>query len=163
MHPEIKGFVIQRVWGTSGVRYIRCWYGVAIISRLLKITCLFCKRALYKRRYSAKETYNFEEPTNCSHPIHVCIMPHEVHLMLIHVPIMSHEVHLMLIRVFIIYHVTFDVDTYIYYVTWCAHIIQEILNIAGVRLFVNLVHFMLIPVFILSYNDMHSEIQGFVI
>ena len=30
---------------------------------------LFCKRALSQRVYSAKETYNFEEPTNRSHPI----------------------------------------------------------------------------------------------
>jgi len=30
---------------------------------------LFCKRALYKRLYSAKETYDFKEPTNQSHPI----------------------------------------------------------------------------------------------
>jgi len=45
-------------------------YGVATISRLLKITGLFCKRALSKRRYSAKETYRFKEPTNRSHPIH---------------------------------------------------------------------------------------------
>jgi len=44
-------------------------YGVATISRLLTIVCLFCKRALYKRRCSAKETYDFEEPTNHSHPI----------------------------------------------------------------------------------------------
>jgi len=44
-------------------------YGVATISRLLKITGLFCKRALSKRLYSAKETYNFKEPTNRSHPI----------------------------------------------------------------------------------------------
>ena len=44
------------------------WYGVAWISRLLKIIGLFCKRALQKRRYSAKETYNFAEPTNRSHP-----------------------------------------------------------------------------------------------
>jgi len=29
---------------------------------------LFCKRALQKRRYSARETYNFKEPTNRSHP-----------------------------------------------------------------------------------------------
>ena len=35
----------------------------------LKITGLFCKRALYKRLYSAKVTYNFKEPTNRSHPI----------------------------------------------------------------------------------------------
>jgi len=54
-------------------------YGVALISRLLKITGLFCKRALQKRLYSAKETYDFKEPTNRSHPInprasqgHVC-------------------------------------------------------------------------------------------
>jgi len=46
-----------------------CKYGVATISRLLKIIGLFCKRALYKRRYSAKETYNFKEPTNRSHLI----------------------------------------------------------------------------------------------
>jgi len=44
-------------------------YGVATISRLLKMIGLFCKRALSKRRYSAKETYNFKEPTNRSHPI----------------------------------------------------------------------------------------------
>jgi len=44
-------------------------YGVASTSRLLKIIGLFCKRALYKRLYSTKETYNFKEPTNRSHPI----------------------------------------------------------------------------------------------
>jgi len=33
-------------------------YGLAATSRLLKIIGLFCKRDLYKRRYSAKETYN---------------------------------------------------------------------------------------------------------
>jgi len=45
------------------------WYGVATISRLLKIIGLFCKRALQMRRYSAKETYIFKEPTNRRHPI----------------------------------------------------------------------------------------------
>jgi len=44
-------------------------YGVAAISRLLKMNGLFCKRALQKRRYSAKETYHLKEPTNRSHPI----------------------------------------------------------------------------------------------
>ena len=38
-------------------------YGAVSISRLLKIIGLFCKRALLKRRYSAKETCNFKEPT----------------------------------------------------------------------------------------------------
>jgi len=39
------------------------------LSRLLKIIDLFCKTTIYKRLYSAKETYNFKEPTNRSHPI----------------------------------------------------------------------------------------------
>jgi len=39
------------------------------VCRLLKITSLFCKRALSKRLYSAKETYTLKEPTSCSHPI----------------------------------------------------------------------------------------------
>jgi len=33
-------------------------YGAATVRRLLRITGLFCKRALYKGLYSAKETYN---------------------------------------------------------------------------------------------------------
>jgi len=45
------------------------WYGVASISRLLKMLGLFCKRAQLKRRYSAKETYNCKEPTKHSLPI----------------------------------------------------------------------------------------------
>jgi len=44
-------------------------YGVDTNSRLIKTLRLFCKRALYMRRYSAKETYTFQEPTNRSHPI----------------------------------------------------------------------------------------------
>jgi len=46
----------------------RC-YGVALVSRLLKIIGLFCKKDLEKRLYSAKETYNLKEPTNHGHPI----------------------------------------------------------------------------------------------
>ena len=49
-------------------------YGVATISRLLKIIGLFCKRALQKRRYSAKETYNFKEPTTRSHPMSTALL-----------------------------------------------------------------------------------------
>jgi len=38
----------------------------------------FCKRALPNRWYSAKETYNFNEPTNRSHPISIfqCTQAH---------------------------------------------------------------------------------------
>jgi len=35
------------------------YYGLATISSLLQFIGLFCKRALLKRRYSAKETRNF--------------------------------------------------------------------------------------------------------
>jgi len=44
-------------------------YGAATISRLLKIIGLFCTRALQKRLYSAKETYDLKEPASRSHPI----------------------------------------------------------------------------------------------
>ena len=47
-------------------------YEVATSSRLPQNIGLFCKRALQKRRYSAKETYTFDEPTNHSHPIVKC-------------------------------------------------------------------------------------------
>jgi len=42
------------------------------MSRRLKIVGLFGKRALKKRLYSAKETYNFKKPTTRSHPIASC-------------------------------------------------------------------------------------------
>jgi len=42
---------------------------VATIGRSLQIRSLFCKRAIQKRLYFAKETYHFKEPTNRSHPI----------------------------------------------------------------------------------------------
>jgi len=48
-------------------------YGLATCIRLLQMIGLFCKRVLWKRRYSAKETYNFNEPTNRSHHIHVSL------------------------------------------------------------------------------------------
>ena len=65
-------------------------YGVATISRLLKIIGLFCKWALEKRLYSAKDTCKFEEPTNRSHPIpqgnrnprHVCCVPRVSYIMI---------------------------------------------------------------------------------
>jgi len=60
---------------TQWVTYESC-YGVATISRLLKIIGLFCKRALYKRPYAAKETYNYKEPTNRSHPVHMIAYCH---------------------------------------------------------------------------------------
>ena len=63
---EIFWVMIGRFWVKWGSQI---HYGVTIMSTLLKIIGLFCKRALWKRRYSAKETYNFKEPANRSHPI----------------------------------------------------------------------------------------------
>jgi len=42
---------------------------IATISRIDKIIRLFCKRALQKRQYSAKETSKIVDPTDRSHPI----------------------------------------------------------------------------------------------
>ena len=47
-------------------------YGVATISRLLKIIGLFCRISSLLQVSSAKETYNFKEPISRSHPIVTC-------------------------------------------------------------------------------------------
>jgi len=58
------------------------YYGDASISRLLQMIGFFCKRALLKRRYSAKEMYDFKEPTHRSHPILVIRALHlTIHLL----------------------------------------------------------------------------------
>jgi len=44
-------------------------YGVATISRLIKIIGLYCRISSLLYGSFAKETYNFKEPTNRSHPI----------------------------------------------------------------------------------------------
>ena len=51
--------------------YILYTYGVATISRLLKIIGLFCRILSLLQGSFAKETCNFKEADNCSHPI-VC-------------------------------------------------------------------------------------------
>ena len=43
-------------------------YGVPLVSRIDIILGLFCKRALLKRQCSAKEIYNYIDPTYRSHP-----------------------------------------------------------------------------------------------
>ena len=45
----------------SNRTFLVTWYGVATISRFLKIIGLFCKRALQKRLYSAKLTYYLKD------------------------------------------------------------------------------------------------------
>ena len=46
-----------------------CLYGVASVNRIDKIIGLFCKIISLLWGSFAKETYNFIDPTNRSHPI----------------------------------------------------------------------------------------------
>ena len=48
------------------------YYGVASISRLLKMIGLFCRISSLLQGAFAKEAYHFKEPTNRSHPIPRC-------------------------------------------------------------------------------------------
>jgi len=48
---------------------LRLYMGWLLLVGSFKIIGLFCRRALQKRLYSAKETCNFKEPTNRSHLI----------------------------------------------------------------------------------------------
>ena len=59
---------IYHTWWCKGTTWHwQC--GVASISRLLKITGLFCRISSLLKGFFAKETYNFKEPTTRSHPI----------------------------------------------------------------------------------------------
>jgi len=85
LHNQCAGSISWKIlhascsWNKLPCIYIQIprsiWYEVATISRLLNITGLFCKRAISKRLYFAKETCTFKEPTNRSHPIHrsICV------------------------------------------------------------------------------------------
>jgi len=56
-----RAFSVETVTGDV---YTIVTYGVAMISRLLKIIGLICKRDLQKRPIFCKENRNFKEPTN---------------------------------------------------------------------------------------------------
>ena len=62
---------------------------MATISRFSITVCLFCKRALQKRLYSATRTYNFKEPTDRSHPIHAWVRS-RIYLMTTYESVMAH-------------------------------------------------------------------------
>jgi len=82
--------------------------GGASNSRLLKIIGLFCKRALSKRRYSAKETYHFKEPTNRSHPIAIHVLGPAACMTYIYVYIYIHP------RIYTYTHIYTSIYTHIY-------------------------------------------------
>ena len=56
----------------SFVLHAKVSCAVALVSSIEKIIGLFCKRALQKSHYSAKETYNFIDPLTVATPyVHV--------------------------------------------------------------------------------------------
>jgi hypothetical protein len=71
----------------------RFWRGVATMSRLLKITGLFCRISSFLQGSFAKETYTFKEATNRSHRMFIwyCLRggpqsPHVSHTWLNYIP-----------------------------------------------------------------------------
>ena len=63
-------------------------YGVATMSRLLKILDLFCRKSSLLSGSFAQETYHLKEPTNRSHPTEkstnssrdkICAETHQYH------------------------------------------------------------------------------------
>jgi len=70
----IRAHVPQLVTSRQNLRHYTCAviyaYGVATISRLLKIIVLFCRKCPLLHGSFAKETYLVKEPTNRSHVIY---------------------------------------------------------------------------------------------
>jgi len=77
---------MSRIWMSQVTHVNESWktyaqvchtdnYGLATISRLLKIISLFCRISSLSEGSFAKETCNFKEPTHRSHPI--AKPPHE--------------------------------------------------------------------------------------
>ena len=104
-----------------------CSISMYTCSRLLKITCLFCKRALWKRWYSAQEAYNLKEPTNRSHPIvywciHVCVhMLYYFIFILLDTPVSYYMIiasdHILSDVVYTLYISVYTYVIYTYYIT----------------------------------------------
>jgi len=88
-------------------------YWVATISRLLKITGLFCRISSLLQGSFAKETYNFKEPTNCSHHI----VPNNPTIIALQVLIMDICIHICIYMNMYMYICT-HAHTYIYMSTY---------------------------------------------
>ena len=73
---QFKGSAYNWVMSKMKQPYFAYVVTAAATSRLLQSLGLFCKRGLQKRRYSAKDTYDFKEPTNCSHPMWTSHLAH---------------------------------------------------------------------------------------
>ena len=69
----------QVIWPSPGTLHVTpIAYGVASVSRIDKITGRFCKRALCKKQYYAKETCSLIDPTDRSHSICDPSVPHPI-------------------------------------------------------------------------------------
>jgi len=75
-HPVAFGVFVQRQGYLS---LYKGSYGVATISRLLKMMGLFCKISSLLQGSFAKGIYNFKERTNRSHPIFVLVAGEPLH------------------------------------------------------------------------------------
>jgi len=66
-HMETCSTTVHDIYPFTTI--IRLCYGVATIRRLLKIIGLFCRISSLLLGSFAKETYNFKQTTNRSHPV----------------------------------------------------------------------------------------------
>ena len=128
-HSHTHTHTHPSAWFICEILLIGCIasYGVPTIGRHLKIIGLFCKRALQKRLYSSNETYNFQEPTNRSHPI---CGPWLIHIfgILLDICAMTHSYvcHDLFVRVRWLIHTCAMTHSYVYHdsfmrVPWLIH------------------------------------------
>ena len=112
---------------TCHMRHTFHSHGVPTMSKLLEIIGLFCNRALLNSLYSAKETYNFKEPINRSHPI--CVARHmfmcdSTHAILRHdswVCVTSRLAHMCAMTHSYVWHVSYVCHGSLTCVTWLIH------------------------------------------
>jgi len=125
---------------------------VATISGLLKMVGLFCKRALSKRLYSAKETYNLKESTNRSHPIHI----HKQALLIIqkaastaHIDVFQRNESLFVVRI--------DIHTQIYLYVYYTNVFVYEYTYIYIYLNMNILMHMYVYMYIYIYVYTHKQ------
>jgi len=131
-------------------------YVVASTGRLLQIIGLFCNRALQKRRYSAKETYNFKEPTDCSHPISALSLISRIHYMKIREKV---DIYIHFVSYFHMH--TIHVVSHFSHIYTCIHVVslfphvQILTACLTFHLFIFLSHFSFIHHFVSHFSHIY--------